>query len=102
MGRRFGKAMLPSPGIIWGVSAQSYRSVFAPSARRERHANFEAYWAYTVSRDGNVIEDEKDLETTRSRQRARGANTPWQMSRLVSGRGVIAAKRSRNSRGRFA
>ena len=30
--------------------------------------------------------------TTRSRHRARGANTPWQMSRLVSGRGVIAAK----------
>ena len=29
--------------------------------------------------------------TTRSRHRARGANTPWQMSRLVSGRGVIAA-----------
>jgi len=38
--------------------------------------------------------------TTRSRHRAGGANTPWQMSRLVSGRGVIAAKRSRNSSGR--
>ena len=37
--------------------------------------------------------------TTRARQRARGANTPWQISRLVSGRGVIAAKRSRNSSG---
>ena len=33
----------------------------------------------------------------RERQRARGANTPWQMSRLVSGRDVIAARRSRNS-----
>jgi Protein of unknown function (DUF3047) len=33
------------------------------------------------------------------RQRAHGANTPWQMRRLVSGRGVIAAKRSRNSSG---
>ena len=28
---------------------------------------------------------------TRARQRARGANTPWQISKLVSGRGVIAA-----------
>jgi len=37
--------------------------------------------------------------TTRSRHRARGANTPWQMSRLVSGRGVIAAKRSKPSSG---
>ena len=33
--------------------------------------------------------------TTRSRQRARGANRPWQMSRFVSGRGVIAARRSK-------
>ena len=37
--------------------------------------------------------------TTRSRHRARGANSPWQMSRLVSGRGVIAASRSKNSSG---
>ena len=37
--------------------------------------------------------------TTRSRHRACGASTPWQMSRVVSGRGVIAANRSRNSRG---
>jgi hypothetical protein len=35
--------------------------------------------------------------TTRARRRARGANRPWQISRLVSGRGVIAANRSRNS-----
>jgi hypothetical protein len=37
--------------------------------------------------------------TTRSRHRARGANSPWQMSTLVSGRGVIAASRSKNSSG---
>jgi pimeloyl-ACP methyl ester carboxylesterase len=37
--------------------------------------------------------------TTRPRHRARGANTPWQMSRFVSGRGVSAARRSRNSSG---
>jgi hypothetical protein len=32
--------------------------------------------------------------TTRARQRARGANTPWQMSRLVSGRGALEPIRS--------
>jgi 3-hydroxybutyryl-CoA dehydrogenase len=37
--------------------------------------------------------------TTRSRQRARAANRPWQISRFVSGRGVIAARRSNNSSG---
>jgi hypothetical protein len=37
--------------------------------------------------------------TTRLRRRARGAKSPWQMSRFVSGRGVIAAKRSNNSSG---
>ena len=37
--------------------------------------------------------------TTRVRQRARAASTPWQISRFVSGRGVIAAKRSNNSSG---
>jgi hypothetical protein len=37
--------------------------------------------------------------TTRSRQRARAANTPWQISRFVSGRGGIAARRSNNSSG---
>ena len=35
----------------------------------------------------------------RSRQRARGATTPWQISRFVSGRGAIAARRSNNSSG---
>ncbi len=37
--------------------------------------------------------------TTRARQRARAANSPWQISRFVSGRGVIAARRSSNSSG---
>ena len=45
-----------SPG-----SAPRYRSVFAPGRRRERRQNFEAYWAYTVARDGDLLEDEKDL-----------------------------------------
>ena len=38
-----------------------YRSVFAPAGRRERRANFEDYWAYTVARDGDILEDDKDL-----------------------------------------
>jgi hypothetical protein len=33
--------------------------------------------------------------TTRSRQRARAASRQWQRSRLVSGRAVIAASRSK-------
>ena len=37
--------------------------------------------------------------TTRSRRLARGANRPWQISRFVSGRGVIAANRSNSSSG---
>jgi len=37
--------------------------------------------------------------TTRSRQRARAPNSPWQISRFGSGRGVIAARRSNNSSG---
>ena len=43
-------------------SEHPYRSVFAPGRRRERRANFEAYWAYTVARDGDILEDEKDLQ----------------------------------------
>jgi hypothetical protein len=38
-----------------------YHSVFAPARRRERRENFEAYWAYAVARDGDILEDEKDL-----------------------------------------
>jgi hypothetical protein len=37
--------------------------------------------------------------TTCSRHRARAASTPWQRSRFVSGRGVSAESRSRNSSG---
>ena len=37
--------------------------------------------------------------TTDRRERACGASTPWLMSRLTSGRGVMAARRSNNSSG---
>jgi hypothetical protein len=38
-----------------------YRSIFTSATRRERSANFEAYWAYSVGRDGDILQDEKDL-----------------------------------------
>ena len=38
-----------------------YRSIFSPATRRERAANFEAYWAYTVEHDGEILEDQKGL-----------------------------------------
>jgi hypothetical protein len=37
-----------------------YRSIFTPATRRERIANFEAYWAYSVSHDGEIIQGQKD------------------------------------------
>jgi len=42
-----------------------YRSIFTSATRRERHANFEAYWQYCVGRDGEVFRDQKDLEKKR-------------------------------------
>ena len=43
------------------MAHELYRSIFAPSRGRERRANFEAYWAYTLERDGAILEDERDL-----------------------------------------
>jgi hypothetical protein len=40
---------------------QRFRSIFAPSRGRERRENFEAYWAYTLARDGAILEEERDL-----------------------------------------
>src|SRR5712692_2768711 len=39
-----------------------YRSILTSATRRERSANFEAYWAYSVGRDGAILQDEKDRE----------------------------------------
>jgi len=44
-----------------------FRSIFTPCTRRERDANFEAYWAYSLGHDGDILEDQKDL--TRKRER---------------------------------
>jgi hypothetical protein len=38
-----------------------YRSIFSPATRRERAANFEAYWRYTLEHDGEILEDQKAL-----------------------------------------
>ena len=38
-----------------------YRSIFASATLRERVANFEAYWAYSVGHDGEILQDQKDL-----------------------------------------
>ena len=48
------------------TSVQSrYRSIFTAATRQERHANFEAYWAYSVDHDGVLLQDQKDLEKKR-------------------------------------
>lgn len=44
-----------------------FRSIFTPCTRRERDANFEAYWAYSLGHDGDILEDQKDLTSKRER-----------------------------------
>jgi hypothetical protein len=38
-----------------------YRSIFTTATRQERIANFEAYWAYSLAHDGQILQDQKDL-----------------------------------------
>ena len=38
-----------------------YRSIFTSATRRERAANFEAYWAYSLRHDGEILQGQKDL-----------------------------------------
>jgi len=40
---------------------QRYRSIFTSATRRERIANFQAYWAYSEGHDGEILQDQKDL-----------------------------------------
>ena len=49
---------MPSP---IGPRRPGYRSIFTTATRRQRAANFEAYWRYTVEHDGEIREDEKVL-----------------------------------------
>jgi len=48
-----------SPAIAPG--RRRYRSIFTSATRRERIANFDAYWAYSVGHDGAILQDQKDL-----------------------------------------
>jgi len=43
------------------------RSIFASASRRERFANFETYWAYSLGHDGEILPAEKDLAKKRAR-----------------------------------
>jgi hypothetical protein len=38
-----------------------YRSIFTSATRRERITNFEAYWAYSVAHDGEILTTQQDL-----------------------------------------
>ena len=38
-----------------------YRSIFTSATRRERVANFEAYWTYSLRHDGEILQDQKNL-----------------------------------------
>jgi hypothetical protein len=40
-------------------------SIFSPATARERAANFESYWLYQLRRDGEILEDAKDLTEKR-------------------------------------
>jgi hypothetical protein len=40
-------------------------SIFSPATAREREANFESYWLYQQRRDGEILEDAKDLSEKR-------------------------------------
>ena len=42
------------------------RSIFSPATARERAENFESYWVFTRDRDGEILEDQKEL--TRKKQ----------------------------------
>ena len=67
-------APLAEGGTLFGVAVPQHaparvqcRSIFASASRRERYANFEAYWAYSLDHDGEIIRAEKDLVKKRDR-----------------------------------
>ena len=42
-------------------------SIFSPATAREREENFESYWLYQQRRDGEILEDTKDLSEKRKK-----------------------------------
>ncbi len=43
----------------------NYLSIFAASTKKERERNFEDYWAFSRQRDGEIFEEERDLQSKR-------------------------------------
>src|SRR4029453_2156995 len=50
-------------------------SIFSPATAREREENFESYWLYQQRRDGEILEDNRDL-TEKKNKRARPRRAP--------------------------
>jgi hypothetical protein len=59
-------------------------SIFSPATAREREANFESYWRYQQRRDGEILEDAKDL-TEKRKSLARWQAQPVRTRRPVDG-----------------
>ena len=57
-------------------------SIFSPATAREREENFESYWLYQQRRDGEILEDAKDLSEKR-KGLARFQATPIRTRRPV-------------------
>src|SRR3979411_389591 len=64
-----------------------YRSIFSPATRRERAANFEAYWAYTVEHDGEILEDQKGLIKKQQILTRSQSNPVWSCRPLTDAEG---------------
>ena len=52
----------------------SQRSIFTPATSVERQRNFDDYLAFTLGRDGDILEAERDLVRRRERLAAFRAN----------------------------
>jgi hypothetical protein len=67
-----GDVVIPGSSRTWTrlngrpASDGRYRSIFTPATREERDANFEAYWAYCLRHDGEILQAEKDLAKKRA------------------------------------
>jgi len=55
---------------VWAVQSApprwQYRSIFTTATRRERITNFDAYWAYSLERDGAILQSDRDLVNKRA------------------------------------
>src|SRR5262245_48297492 len=45
-----------------------FRSIFTPSTREERNANFKSYLAHLEAQDGEILVEERDLAIRRARR----------------------------------